>query len=91
MQMLRANIPNNPYHNQHIMEFTEYMEEKVQVIQQYYDGILLKQNEIIDALVQRVEKLEQNVPTKRNPFEVDVVATKESLEKLKRTIMGIFR
>ena len=32
MQMLRANIPNNPYHNQHIMEFTQYMEETVQVI-----------------------------------------------------------
>ena len=91
MQMLRANIPNNPYHNQHIMEFTQYMEETVQVIQQYYDGILLKQNEIIEALVQRVEQLEKQTRIKRNPFEVDIVATKESLEKLKRTIMGIFR
>ena len=57
------------------------MEEVVTDLQFYYDGILLKQNEIIDALVQRLEKLEQNTPTKRNPFEVDVVATKESLEK----------
>lgn len=91
MQQLRSHIPNNPYHNQHIMEFTEYMEETVQVIQQYYDGILLKQNEIIETLIHRVEKLEQNANIKRNPFEVDIVATKESLEKLKRTIMGIFR
>ena len=67
------------------------MEEVVTDLQFYYDGILLKQNEIIDALVQRVEKLEQNANIKRNPFEVDIVATKESLEKLKRTIMGIFR
>ncbi len=67
------------------------MEEVVTDLQFYYDGILLKQNEIIDALIQRVEKLEQNVPTKRNPFEVDIVATKESLRKLKDTIMGIFR
>ena len=67
------------------------MEEVVTDLQFYYDGILLKQNEIIDALVKRVEKLEQSVPTKRNPFEVDVVATKESLEKIKRSIMGIFR
>ena len=67
------------------------MEEVVTELQFYYDGILLKQNEIIDALVQRVEKLEQSVPTKRNPFEVDVVATKESLWKLKETILGIFR
>ena len=50
-----------------------------------------KQNEIIDALVKRVEKLEQSVPTKRNPFEVDIVATKESLRKLKETILGIFQ
>ena len=67
------------------------MEEVVTELQFYYDGILLKQNEIIDALVQRVEKLEQNAPTKRNPFEVDIVATKESLEKLKKAILGIFR
>ena len=67
------------------------MEEVVTDLQFYYDGILLKQNELIEALVQRVEKLEQTVPTKRNLFEVDVVATKESLEKLKRSIMGIFR
>ena len=67
------------------------MEEVVTDLQFYYDGILLKQNEIIDALVKRVEKLEQSVPTKRNPFEVDVVATKESLRKLKETILGIFQ
>ena len=42
-------------------------------------------------LIQKVEKLEQNANIKRNPFEVDIVATKESIEKLKRTIMGIFR
>lgn len=67
------------------------MEEVVTDLQFHYDGILLKQNEIIDALVQRVEKLEQNTPSKKNPFEVDVVATKESLRKLKETILGIFR
>lgn len=67
------------------------MEEVVTDLQFYYDGILLKQNEIIDALVQRVEKLEQNTPSKKSPFEVDVVATKESLRKLKETILGIFR
>ena len=66
------------------------MEEVVTELQFYYDGILLKQNKIIEALVQRVDKLEQSVPSKRNSFEVNVVAIKESLEKLKRTIMGIF-
>ena len=60
-------------------------------LQFYYDGILLKQNEIIDTLIHRVERLEQNANIKRNLFEVDIVATKESLRKLKDTILGIFR
>ena len=67
------------------------MEEVGTDLQFYYDGILLKQNEMIEALVQRVEKLEQTVLTKRNPFEVDVVATKESLRKLKESNLGIFQ
>jgi len=83
--------PNNPQHNQHIKEFAECVEDAVQQIQIHYDGILLKQNEIIENLIQRVEKLEQNAHIKRSLFEVDVVATKESLRKLKETIMGIFR
>ena len=83
--------PNNPQHNQHIKEFAECVEDAVQQIQIYYDGILLNQNEIIENLIQRVEKLEQNAHIKRSLFEVDVVATKESLRKLKETIMGIFR
>ena len=67
------------------------MEEVVTELQFYYDSILLKQNEIIETLIHRVEKLEQTANIKRNPFEVDIVATKESLRKLKETILGIFQ
>ena len=67
------------------------MDDTVTQRQLHYDGIFMKQNEIIETLVQRVEKLEQNANIKRNPFEVDIVATKESLEKLKKAILGIFR
>ncbi|MBR4290850.1 MAG: hypothetical protein IKT52_09475 [Oscillospiraceae bacterium] len=67
------------------------MDDTVTQLQLHYDGIFMKQNEIIETLVQRVEKLEQNANIKRNPFEVDIVATKESLEKLKKAILGIFR
>jgi hypothetical protein len=28
----RASIPNNPYHDQHILEFTGYMEETVEIL-----------------------------------------------------------
>ena len=91
MQNLRATIPNNPYHDQHIMEFTQCVEEAVTEIQFYYDGILLEQNEIIEELTRRVDRLEKMVAVKQSPFEVDIVATKDSLQKLKKAIMGVFR
>ena len=91
MQNLRATIPNNPYHDQHIMEFTQCVEEAVTEIQFYYDGILLKQNEAIEELTRRVDRLEKMVAVKQSPFEVDIVATKDSLQKLKKAIMGVFR
>ena len=91
MQNLRATIPNNPYHDQHIMEFTQCVEEAVTEIQFYYDGILLEQNEIIEELTRRVDRLEKMVAVKQSPFEVDIVATKDSLQKLKKAIIGVFR
>ena len=91
MQHSRATIPNNPYHDQHIMEFTQCVEEAVTEIQLYYDGILLKQNEIIEELTRRVDRLEKTVAIKQSPFEADIIATKDSLQKLKKAIMGIFR
>ena len=91
MQHSRATIPNNPYHDQHIVEFTQCVEEAVTEIQFYYDGILLEQNEIIEELTRRVDRLEKKVAVKQSPFEVDIVATKDSLQKLKKAIMGVFR
>lgn len=91
MQRSRAAIPNNPYHDQHIMEFTQCVEEAVTEIQLYYDSILLKQNEIIEELTRRVDRLEKTVAIQKSPFEADIIATKDSLQKLKKAIMGIFR
>ena len=73
------------------MEFTQCVEEAVTEIQFYYDGILLKQNEIIEELTQRVDRLEKTVAVKKSPFEVDIIATKDSLQKLKKAIIGVFR
>ena len=73
------------------MEFTQCVEEAVAEIQFYYDGILLKQNEVIEELTRRVEKLEKMVAVKQSPFEADIIATKDSLQKLKKAIMGVFR
>ena len=79
MQQSRATVSNNPYHDQHIMEFTQCIEEAVMEIQLYYDSILLKQNEVIEELTRRVDRLEKEVAIKHSPFEVDIVATKDSL------------
>ena len=73
------------------MEFTQCVEEAVTEIQFYYDGILLEQNEIIEELTRRVDRLEKMVAVKQSPFEVDIVATKDSLKKLKKAIIGVFR
>ena len=74
-----------------IMEFTQCVEEAVTEIQLYYDSILLKQNEIIEELTRRVDRLEKTVAIQKSPFEADIIATKDSLQKLKKAIMGIFR
>jgi hypothetical protein len=47
------------------MEFTQYVEEAVTEIQFYYDGILMKQNEIIEELTRRVDRLEKTVTVKK--------------------------
>ena len=73
------------------MEFTQCVEEAVTEIQFYYDGILLEQNEIIEELTRRVDRLEKTVTIKRQPFEADIIATKDSLQKLKKAIIGVFR
>ena len=73
------------------MEFTQCVEEAVTEIQFYYDGILLKQNEVIEELTRRVDRLEKTIAIKKSLFEVDIVATKDSLQKIKKAIMGIFR
>lgn len=63
-------------------------------MQLYYNGLFLQQNEIIAkqaddfaALLQRVERIEKMLEGKQIPVEVDVVATKTSLKKLKDAVI----
>lgn len=76
------------------MEFTQCIEEAVTQIQLHYDGLFLQQNEIIAkqaddfaALLQRVERIEKLLEGKQIPVEVEVVATKASLKKMKDAII----
>ena len=70
-QGLRATISNNPYHDQHIKEITEAIDETVFEIQAHYDAILLMMQQQIDDLTARVEQLEAQSKKSRT---VDVFA-----------------
>ena len=79
----------NPYHNQHINEFADCVDNSLYELQAHYDRILLQQQELIELLIERVAALEQKLsPT---PFQLELMITKDSLKKLRDTIMGAFR
>ena len=79
----------NPYHNQHVNEFADCMDNSLYELQAYYDSILLQQQEQIELLIERVTALEQKLsPT---PFQLELMITKDNLKKLRNTIMGAFR
>ena len=76
------------------MEYTQCIEDSFTEIQLHYDGLFLQQNEIITkqaddftALLKRVERIEKMLEGKQFPVEVDVVATKTSLKKLKDAVI----
>ena len=76
------------------MEFTQCVEEAVTQIQLHYDGLFLQQQDILlklaedlDDLAKRVEQIEKQLDSKQIPVEVDVVATKTSLKKLKDAVI----
>ena len=79
----------NPYHNQHINEFADCVDNSLYELQAHYDSILLQQQEQIELLMERVTALEQKLsPT---PFQLELMITKDNLKKLRNTIMGAFR
>ena len=79
----------NPYHNQHINEFADCVDNSLYELQAHYDQILLQQQEQIELLIERVTALEQKLsPT---PFQLELMITKDNLKKLRNTIMGAFR
>ena len=79
----------NPYHNQHINEFADCVDNSLYELQAHYDQILLQQQEQIELLIERVTVLEQKLsPT---PFQLEFQVTKDSLKKLRDSIMGAFR
>ena len=54
-------MTDNPYHNQHIMEYAQCMEDSLMQVQTHYDGQFKAMAEALDALEQRVTRIEQTV------------------------------
>ena len=62
----------NPYHNQHIDEFADCVDNSLYELQAHYDRILLQQQTQIEELTNRVYELENKIsPT---PFQLEFQA-----------------
>ena len=90
-------MTDNPYHNQHITDFTQCMEQAFNDNnnnnEQQFSSILT----ILEEMNQRITRLEDAVfstsagKTKRPQVEAEVYVTKASLKKVRDAIMNMFR
>ena len=89
-QALRATMGSNPYHNQHIAEFTACMDEAMTAMNQNNLSVFTAMLERIEALEKRVEQLEQ---AKTQPTEIDAIVklNEKSLKDVKKKLMNLFR
>ena len=89
-QNLRATVSENPYHNQHIKEITETIDETVFEIQAHYDSILLMMQQEIDDQNTRIEQLETQL---KKPHTVDVFArlNMQSVKEVRDKILNMLK
>lgn len=89
-QNLRATVSENPYHNQHIKEITEAIDETVFEIQAHYDSILLMMQQMIDDQNARIEQLEAQL---KKPHTVDVFArlNMQSVKEVRDKILNMLK
>ena len=88
-QALRATMGDNPYHNQHIAEFTACMDEAMTAQGQYIDAVVNALVERIEFLEKRVEELEQQ----KHPAEIEahVTLNEKSVKNVCKRIMDLLR
>lgn len=81
---------DNPYHNQHIAEFTACMDEAMTAMNQNNLSVFTALLERIEALEKRIEKLEQS---KEKPAEVEAVVklNEKSAKDVRKKIMNLFK
>ena len=89
-QALRATMGDNPYHNQHIAEFTACMDEALTSMNQNHLAVFTEMMERMDGLEKRIEKLEHS---KEQPVEVEAVVklNEKSAKDVRKKIMNLFR
>ena len=89
-QALRATMSDNPYHNQHIAEFTACMDDALTAMNQNNLSVFTAMLERIEALEKRVEQLEQ---AKIQSPEVEGVVklNEKSVKDVKKKLMNLFR
>ena len=83
-------MSDNPYHNQHIQEYAAALEETTNELTQHYDGVLVSILEELDAVIVRLEKLEQ-AAEKPMEIEADVRISSQSLKNLRVKIVSLLR
>ena len=84
----------NPYHEQHIAEFTACMEQAIFELQAHYDNRFKAILDYLEQLEKRIADLEnaKSSPGEKKPrVEAELVVTKESLKKVRDAIMNMFR
>ena len=86
---------DNPYHNQHIAEFTQCMEQAFNDNNNFHDQRFRELLEALESLEKRVARLEEVVFNKpertTKQVEADIVVTRESLRKVRDAFMSLFR
>ena len=83
-------MSNNPYHNQHIQEYAAALEEATNEITQQNDGMFISILEELDAVIARLEKLEQ-AAEKPMEIDADVRISSQSLKNLRAKIVSLLR
>lgn len=84
----------NPYHDQHIAEFTACMEQAIFELQAHYDNRFKAILDYLEQMEKRIADLEnaKSCPGEKNPrAEAELVVTKESLKKMRDAFMSFFR
>ena len=81
---------DNPYHNQHIAEFTACMDEALTSMNQNHLAVFTEMMERMDGLEKRIEKLEHS---KEQPVEAEAVVklNEKSAKDVRKKIMNLFR